>query len=102
MAAGGTATGARRLQASLFLIGCCGAAAAPHRLPAAQALWPAAALTFLLGLYVLRAVFLPAFRGSQAESATELESWPAVDLVVAARDEEAVICLLYTSPSPRD
>ncbi len=91
MAAGGTATGARRLQASLFLVGCCGAAAAPHRLPADQALWPAAALTLLLGFYVLRAVFLPALRVAQAESATELESWPAVDLVVAARDEEAVI-----------
>ena len=51
MAAGGTATGARRLQASLFLICCCAAAAVPHGLPAAQALWPATALTLLLGFY---------------------------------------------------
>jgi len=91
MAAGGTATGARRLQASLFLLCCCGAAAAPHRLPASQALWPATALTVLLGLYVLRAVFLPALRGAQAEDPAVLEALPAVDLVVAARDEEAVI-----------
>jgi len=91
MAAGGTATGARRLQASLFLLCCCGAAAAPHRLPASQALWPATALTLLLGLYVLRAVFLPALRGAQAEGPAVLEALPAVDLVVAARDEEAVI-----------
>lgn len=91
MAAGGTATGARRLQASLFLLCCCGAAAAPHRLPASQALWPATALTLLLGLYVLRAVFLPALRGAQAEGSAVLEALPAVDLVVAARDEEAVI-----------
>ena len=91
MAAGGTATGARRLQASLFLLCCCGAAAAPHRLPASQALWPATALTVLLGLYVLRAVFLPALRGAQAEGPAVLEALPAVDLVVAARDEEAVI-----------
>ncbi|MHA3960392.1 glycosyltransferase family 2 protein [Synechococcus sp. LTW-G] len=91
MAAGGTATGARRLQASLFLLCCCGAAAAPHRLPASQALWPATALTVLLGLYVLRAVFLPALRGVQAEGPAVLEALPAVDLVVAARDEEAVI-----------
>ena len=91
MAAGGTATGARRLQASLFLLCCCGAAAAPHRLPASQALWPATALTVLLGLYVLRAVFLPVLRGAQADGPAVLESLPAVDLVVAARDEEAVI-----------
>ena len=91
MAAGGTATGARRLQASLFLLCCCGAAAAPHRLPASQALWPATALTVLLGLYVLRAVFLPALRGAKAEGPAVLEALPAVDLVVAARDEEAVI-----------
>ena len=91
MAAGGTATGARRLQASLFLLCCCGAAAAPHRLPASQALWPATALTLLLGLYVLRAVFLPALRGAQADGPAVLEALPAVDLVVAARDEEAVI-----------
>ncbi|WP_010313913.1 glycosyltransferase family 2 protein [Synechococcus sp. CB0205] len=91
MAAGGTATGARRLQASLFLLCCCGAAAAPHRLPASQALWPATALTLLLGLYVLRAVFLPALRGAKAEGPAVLEALPAVDLVVAARDEEAVI-----------
>ena len=91
MAAGGTATGARRLQASLFLLCCCGAAAAPHRLPASQALWPATALTLLLGLYVLRAVFLPVLRGAQADGPAVLEALPAVDLVVAARDEEAVI-----------
>ncbi|WP_296415422.1 glycosyltransferase family 2 protein [Vulcanococcus sp. DEBay_Sum29NL08_54] len=91
MAAGGTATGARRLQASLFLLCCCGAAAVPHRLPASQALWPATALTLLLGLYVLRAVFLPALRGAKAEGPAVLEALPAVDLVVAARDEEAVI-----------
>ena len=91
MAAGGTATGARRLQASLFLLCCCGAAAAPHRLPASQALWPATALTVLLGLYVLRAVLLPVLRGAQADGPAVLESLPAVDLVVAARDEEAVI-----------
>jgi 1,2-diacylglycerol 3-beta-glucosyltransferase len=45
----------------------------------------------LLGLYVLRAVFLPALRGAKAEGPAVLEALPAVDLVVAARDEEAVI-----------
>ena len=92
MAAGGTATGARRLQASFFLIGCCLAGALPHALPASRSLWPALALTLLLGTYAVRSVFLPRLRGAGAvvESPSPA-AWPAVDLVVAARDEEAVI-----------
>ncbi|MFZ9168336.1 glycosyltransferase, partial [Vulcanococcus sp.] len=93
MAAGGTASGARRLPASLFLIGCVAAGAAPHGLPQQQGLWPAMALTALLGAYALRTVFLPVWQGRLAvqPGAAALSSWPAVDLVVAARDEEAVI-----------
>ena len=92
MAAGGTATGARRLQASLFLICCCAAGAAPHALPGSRSLWPSLTLTLLLGAYAVRTVFLPLLRGGgQATAATTLTEWPAVDLVVAARDEEAVI-----------
>ena len=92
MAAGGTATGARRLQASLFLIGCCAAGGFPHALPAGRSLWPSVALTLLLGAYAVRTVFLPLLgRAKSAEEAQLLTSWPAVDLVVAARDEEAVI-----------
>ena len=101
MAAGGTATGARRLQAALFLLCCCAAGAAPHGLPAARQLWPATALTLLLGLHALRTVFLPLVAGRALPASTELSEeapeeallsdWPAVDLVVAARDEEAVI-----------
>ena len=99
MAAGGTSTGARRPQAALFLIGCCAAGAAPHALEGAQALWPSLALTLLLGAYALRTVFLPLWSGAASavdgrEAGAEngaLSSWPAVDLVVAARDEEAVI-----------
>ena len=92
MAAGGTATGARRLQAALFLICCCTAGAAPHALPLEQRLWPSLALTVLLGIYALRTVFLPLLRGGFQQPAAPLPAeWPAVDLVVAARDEEAVI-----------
>ena len=92
MASGGTATGARRLQAALFLICCCAAGAAPHALQADQSLWPALALTLLLGAYALRVVFWPLLRsaGTPAGSSA-LSAWPAVDLVVAARDEQAVI-----------
>ena len=102
MAAGGTAPGARRPKAALFLLGCGIAGLWPHRLPAEQRLWPALALTLLLGAYALRTVFLPLL----AQAATPdppghepavgpaqepLAGWPSVDLVVAARDEEAVI-----------
>ncbi len=93
MAGGGTASGARRLPASLFLIGCVAAGAGPHALPQQQALWPAIGLTVLLGLYAVRTVFLPVLQG-RAGAKTDipaLSDWPAVDLVVAARDEEAVI-----------
>jgi 1,2-diacylglycerol 3-beta-glucosyltransferase len=99
MAVGGTATGARRPQAALFLIGCCAAGAVPHVLPLQQQLWPAIALTVLLGAYALRTVFLPLLSGPDASSGGSPEEasvapeggWPAVDLVVAARDEQAVI-----------
>ena len=80
------------MQASLFLIGCCAAGGFPHALPAGRSLWPSVALTLLLGAYAVRTVFLPLLgRAKSAEEAQLLTSWPAVDLVVAARDEEAVI-----------
>ncbi|MEY3750886.1 MAG: hypothetical protein RLZZ11_1258 [Cyanobacteriota bacterium] len=99
MAAGGTATGARRPPAALFLIGCCAAGAAPHALEGPRALWPSLALTLLLGAYAVRTVFLPLLSGAPRGadpaaldgSSEALNTWPAVDLVVAARDEEAVI-----------
>ena len=96
MTAGGTATGARRLKAALFLLGCGAAGMAPHWLPDGQRLVPASALTLLLGCYALRSVFVPLLRSSAPKAAApgcspDLDVWPAVDLVVAARDEEAVI-----------
>jgi 1,2-diacylglycerol 3-beta-glucosyltransferase len=108
MAVGGTATGARRPQAALFLIGCCAAGGIPHALLPQQQLWPAIALTVLLGAYALRTVFLPLLAGPHPSLGALPEAgpegaalppvvaapeggWPAVDLVVAARDEEAVI-----------
>jgi 1,2-diacylglycerol 3-beta-glucosyltransferase len=99
MAAGGTAPGARRPPAALFLIGCLAAGFAPHWLPPAQRLWPATGLTLLLGLYALSTVFGPLFRPAQGtveepEPLQDGAAWPAVDLVVAARDEEAVIARL--------
>jgi len=65
----------------------------PHWLPGDQQLWPALALTLLLGAYALRTVFLPLLRpASAAAPLPEAPAdRPAIDLVVAARDEEAVI-----------
>jgi 1,2-diacylglycerol 3-beta-glucosyltransferase len=65
----------------------------PHWLPDDRQLWPALALTLLLGAYALRTVFLPLLRpASAAAPLPEAPAdWPAIDLVVAARDEEAVI-----------
>jgi 1,2-diacylglycerol 3-beta-glucosyltransferase len=92
MAAGGTATGARRLQASLFVTGCCAVGGLPHALPEPTRLWPALALTLLLGSYALRTVFLALLQQPEPVDQPMLAAgWPSVDLVVAARDEEAVI-----------
>jgi len=99
MAPGGTAPGARRPPAALFLSGCLAAGLAPHWLPAPQRLWPAIGLTLVLGVYALATVFLPLWRAAAGSSVDPSlspdgagpEPWPAIDLVVAARDEEAVI-----------
>jgi 1,2-diacylglycerol 3-beta-glucosyltransferase len=46
----------------------------------------------ILGTYSVRSVFLPRWRGAGAAlESPDPAAWPAVDLVVAARDEEAVI-----------
>lgn len=78
MVAGGTAPGARRPRATLFVLSCAAAGLAPHWLPPDQRLWPALALTLLLGLYAARTVFLPLFRsGRSSEAATVTISPPA-------------------------
>ena len=93
----------RRLKSALF-VGCCGlAGVAPHLAPAPANLLPAISLALLLGGYSLRTVVLPLLRQaiknrSGAESPATppdaLASLPSVDLVVAARDEQAVISRL--------
>jgi 1,2-diacylglycerol 3-beta-glucosyltransferase len=93
----------RRLKSALF-VGCCGlAGVAPHLAPAPANLLPAISLALLLGGYSLRTVVLPLLRQaiknrSGAESpaipANALATQPSVDVVVAARDEQAVISRL--------
>lgn len=94
----------RRAKAVVFLSACGFAGAAPHWLDPPRNLLPAFGLTLVLGLYVCRTVFFHLWqrRGSQQapwDSAlnalsTEGAPWPSVDVVVAARDEQAVIARL--------
>ncbi len=96
MAAGGSSSH-RRLKSALF-VGCCGlAGAAPHFASGAASLLPAITLAVLLGGYSVRTVLLPLLR-QRSEAPGELppgaDPLPAVDVVVAARDEQAVITRL--------
>ncbi len=97
----GSGSDQRRAKAALFLA-CCGLVGiAPHWLPPGRSLVPALTLATLLGGYSLRTVLLQAFRRSPgdapaaaAPAASEVGTCPAVDVVVAARDEQAVIARL--------
>jgi 1,2-diacylglycerol 3-beta-glucosyltransferase len=104
MNAGGSSTDRRRLKAALFLVGCAVAGMAPHALGPATRLLPGGILAVLLGghglLTVLRGLASPlpdatlgtatAPAGSEPGAAAS----PAIDVVVAARDEQAVIARL--------
>lgn len=96
MAAGGSSSH-RRLKSALF-VGCCGlAGAAPHLASGPASLLPAISLAVLLGGYSVRTVLLPLLRPSTAPAGDPpalADPLPAVDLVVAARDEQAVITRL--------
>ena len=85
----------RRGKSALFLVACGWAGAVPHWLDPLRSLLPAVTLALLLGGYGLRAVLrsrdqkaAPGQEPLPAEGSIEL---PAVDVVVAARDEEAVV-----------
>ena len=97
MAAGGRTTDHRRRKSALFLIGCGWAGMAPHWLHESLRLIPALTLAVLLGGYSLRTVLRQVFGSlgssepAQASAAQGAEPLPAVDVVVAARDEQAVI-----------
>ena len=93
--------GHRRLKASLFLLGCCAAGLAPHWLEPGRSLVPSIVLAVLLGGYSIRTVLLdPPTIAAPPEAADDTAAatapglagdLPAIDVVVAARDEQAVI-----------
>jgi 1,2-diacylglycerol 3-beta-glucosyltransferase len=95
----GAAGDHRRLKAAVYVSGCTLAGMAPHWLPAGQRFWPAIVMALVLGGYSIRTVLLESLRSRSApqQDATEAGSpgfLPAVDVVVAARDEQAVITRL--------
>ena len=96
---GGGSADNRRRKAALLLLFCLAAGALPHGLGPLARWVPGLGLAVLLGGYVGRTVlFRPAppqsLPAGLSESFPEAGSLPAVDVVVAARDEEAVIASL--------
>ncbi len=89
----------RRGKTALFLIACGWAGAAPHWLQPGRSLLPAITLAIFLGGYGLRIVMKERKKNSESPDQPDLQlldskDWPTVDIVVAARDEEAVITSL--------
>ena len=98
MDAGGSSSNRRRAKSALFLLACLAAGMGPHWLPPEQSFWPAIAMAVVLGGYSIRTVLLQGLGdGTQTSvpSAADVPSpWPDVDVVIAARDEQAVITRL--------
>ncbi|MEX1317003.1 MAG: glycosyltransferase family 2 protein [Synechococcaceae cyanobacterium] len=104
MAADAGATGHRRGKSALFVLVCGCAGLGPHWLEPGLRLLPAIAMALFLGGYSIRTVLVPALSGTRPSLASEHQSatgqpesalaLPAVDVVVAARDEQAVIARL--------
>lgn len=101
---GGESADHRRRKAAMVFLACVAAGALPHGLGPWARLMPGLGLAALLGGYVGRTVLLrptaarpsdpadhPAGDAGPAIASPAAETLPAVDVVVAARDEEAVI-----------
>mgnify|MGYP001452287502 FL=1 len=107
----------RRGKTALFVVACGCAGAAPHWLDPSRSLIPSLTLALVLGGYSLSTTLrgsdesaspangTPAIDGDEPSSTDSssvvepavvdsLASWPNVDVVVAARDEEAVVARL--------
>ncbi len=102
MAADASASDHRRGKSALFVLVCGCAGLGPHWLDPAVRLFPAIAMALVLGGYSIRTVLVPALTGPRggrgaerpdpsAAAALAGQVLPAVDVVVAARDEQAVI-----------
>jgi len=95
------APGRRRGKAAVFVILCGWAGVAPHWLEPPRMLLPAISVSLLMATYLARTVFQSLWRGPSSTTPDPPSPWPGgdqvwpeVDVVVAARDEEAVIVRL--------
>ena len=89
---GGGSADHRRRKAALVLLACIAAGALPHGLGPLTRFVPGLSLAALLGGYVGRTVLRrPPTQQPAQQSGPEDTTVPFVDVVVAARDEEAVI-----------
>jgi 1,2-diacylglycerol 3-beta-glucosyltransferase len=95
----------RRGKSALLVLICGCAGLGPHWLDPGVRLLPALGMALFLGGYSIRTVLVPALSGPRsafrpqhagpaAAAGETAESLPAVDVVVAARDEQAVIARL--------
>ena len=93
MSSNATSGDHRRVKSAAFLFACGCAGAAPHWLDSARSLWPAISLALMLGGYGLRSVMRGQLTRGSSESVPAIDpaKLPSLDVVVAARDEEAVV-----------
>ena len=93
MSSNATSGDHRRVKSAAFLFACGCAGAAPHWLDPARSLWPAISLALMLGGYGLRSVMRGQLTRGSSESVPAIDpaKLPSLDVVVAARDEEAVV-----------
>ena len=81
----------RRRKALIFVLACLGAGAAPHWLGPLRGLLPALGAALLLCGYGLRTMFSSSVDMEPCLPVDGANQLPRVDVLVAARDEEAVI-----------
>ncbi len=82
----------RRLKSLGFLIGCVLAGSIPHFFESPISLFPAITLAIVLGFYAIRVVLSSSVQLQDCKLISDDGSeLPSVDILVSARDEEAVI-----------
>ncbi len=82
----------RRLKSLVFLICCVLAGSLTHLIESPKSLFPAITLAVILGFYAIRVVFSASLKlQDQIPVQDDENELPSVDILVSARDEEAVV-----------
>lgn len=92
----------RRRKALIFVLACLGVGAAPHWLGPLRGLLPALGAALLLCGYGLRTMFSSSVDMEPCLTVDGVNQLPQVDVLVAARDEEAVIGRLVQAVADLD